>query len=295
MSNIFNKSSDPQPISIIIQAPPKTGKTTLAMSLDSATWNNFPPKEPTQLKDVLVLNYDYEGYVGLQSLNMECEVVDFRKLLTPWSKEEEAIPEKERRPFFQNIVQAHTFAFPAIQKKVREGAIKYIVVDTLSSMAQLIEECCPSSMGSGVDWMKAPMVHLGWLKQLKSLNVHLIFLSHIKAIAAMSFGKEDANTALTKAKLEASGITDLEGVGLGMLVSGDKVRAVYTGSASGIFELRDKWETPPGGKKRLVRNLHLQKSNSDISNRFQAYLDDVEEPNLHKLFVKAKIIKGEVK
>lgn len=289
--SIFSKATDPQPISVIIQAPPKVGKTTLAMSLDSVTKNNFPPKEKVFLKECLILNYDYEGTVGLGSLNMDCAVVDYRRMLTPHTQEEASLPKEQQRPVFENIVQAHTFTFPQIKKEVQKGAIKYLVIDTLSSLAHLIEECCPSSMGSGVDWMKAPMVHMGWMKQLKSLGVHLVYLTHIKAIAPMTFGKENDATAITKAKLDAAGLSDLEGTPLGMMVSGDKVRYVYISSVSGIFELRDKWVTPPGGKKALVRSLHLQKSNSDINNRFQAYLNDIEEPNLYNIFVKAKILK----
>lgn len=153
----------------LIHGPSGSGKTRVAATA-SAQFQLRPTAERNsliELTDLVWLQFDKDGIQTLQSLGLEPYYCDFSQM-----------PTADRMATW---VVAVTSKLEEVKKLIVEKDIKYVVVDTISALAEYLE-CClvPTAKDPRQGFYAAQNTMRALLLSLRQLPCRQIWLSHSK-------------------------------------------------------------------------------------------------------------------
>lgn len=270
MPNLNTKTEGKEyPVSVIY-SPSGGGKTRL-VGTASEFYKERPLKERNgmiELKDLLMFQFDKDGIQTLQSLGMEPFYYDFSQ--TPG-------PEKMVQwlaDLFMKIDQA--------KKVIIDNNIKFVVIDTLSSLATYIESC---EVPMAKDPRQGYFAAQGKVRQivlaLSQLPCQQIWLCHSKSI--FSAAETEENKMKKEASLPGEFKIDLD------LTTG--MAKALRRHFSSVFFLDADMKT---GKRELVTD---EKNTLGVytKNRYPDLLSPREPANLRSLFGKIEAFEQQLK
>lgn len=151
---------------VILHGPPKHGKTFMAMTAsEKFPAEGYPAKDMTVLDDLLILQCDKEGTVGLGAYNISVPTIDMGDL-----------GDTAMLEFM------FTKALPAAQASVREGRTKKVVIDITPFDAAIIGSLEEQGVNRDAQfWGQVAAKHAQLFRSLKALGVPIICIAHSKA------------------------------------------------------------------------------------------------------------------
>jgi len=247
----------------MVYGAPKHGKTVLAATI-SEKFPDKPGKERVVLDDVLYLQCDTNGIESLLGLQIVPYVIDL------------AVTETDYLKYKQIVMNAMKEAVAAVKSQ----GIKYIVIDTLSTldatMTALLSKVKDGQQLYGQ--LYADMREI--FNTLKSAPASVIALAHVKV--AHSLIGDSASTTQRKMASELPGAVDFT-----PQITG-KAADLYKGACSGLFALRTIQAKGKPPERKIITNTYL---GYEAGHRFQG-LDVEEEAHLGKLLTKANTHRG---
>lgn len=261
MPNLNEKTSAKKYPITVVYGPSGSGKTRL-VGTSSVHYKERALKDRTSmidLTDVLVLQFDKDGIQTLQSLGMEPLYYDFSNL-----------------PPAEKVMTWVAGLFATIEnakKVIAERNIKYVVVDTLSSLTTYLESCMvPAAKDPRQGYFAAQNVTRSIVLALGQLPCPQVWLSHSKNI--VSAVETEEGKARKEASLPGEFKTDLA-LTYGMIIA---LRRHF----SNVFFLDSDVKT---GKRELITD---EKNGLGVyvKNRYPDLFSSREPANLRMLFEK---------
>jgi hypothetical protein len=270
---------------IVLHGQFGAGKSTTAASVSKYFPDPLPTKKESKvkydLKDVLWISFDRGGTHGFRERGINVPVFDIHKFRSDrelWKSAGYA-----QQP---NIFQAAEKAAKEAAKLVEAGEVKWVVVDTVSSMdSELVtyyEQHAPQGRGGTTDtwavYRSLLQAHKLFHDQITLLPCGIIFCCH-----SMSAGDDSQLTPDQKAKKLSLTMPGMPGI----------IPAI-TGKGAGVYKAHADVQlyihaSPKiGAKGQLERWAYPVKSDQggEAKNRFELSLEPKEEPNLRKILGK---------
>lgn len=250
----------------IIHGPPGSGKTFLAATASQYWPEEVPPASPVELKDMLWLGADAGATAGFQELRISLpdRYLDIGTMLAA-----------------EGANRGIKYAIEAVNHILSENSeIENIVVDTLSTVDKLFnvyfDGTCPTNKDGIKDtramYGNMKTAHTRFHSRLRGTGKRIIYLAHSKALRDTD-DTEQANNRKAALPVGVNDIIpDITGSGKNVYINDASIEMVLLATRKGKEFKRIVY--PMGAKGFSGKS------------RFQASLDEQEEPNLRKIFNK---------
>jgi hypothetical protein len=272
---------------ITLHAPPGTGKTVTACSIDPSFPDVLPAEKTVDLDQIAYFGFDDNALEGVFDLNLN---VPLSWSLSEWmwdgGYKEARNPNtgESTAKFNRDITQAMTHVVNLAYTAVREAGVTACVFDSMSWADKLMRAKFAEMEAAGrfktpkgkidpfAKWNAQLNAHTKFYRALSPLPCHLIFVCHSQA-------DNEEDTAKKRAS-KIPGIYDITPAITGKAIE------VYTGNVS--MEAVPGISVDPKTKKETYTLMPKGGKQFRGKCRWKHALNDVEPANLTKLIAKVK-------
>jgi hypothetical protein len=212
---------------LMLLGPPKNGKTVCAATVSSLCPKELPAPQKTYLKDTVWIQFDTNGIESLRHLNLIPYVIDLSRVVE-----------------YGMLKRKLTETIKEIKEQAEKGAIKNVVIDTISTMDTVmlshLRKIYPDIKLQGLMYNTLLGLHMDFAMQLKSLPVTTVIIAHTKVTMGMGDAQDMA------ARKKSAGLPG--GGDIVAEISG-KAANHYKGASDCIWPVLKK---SVGGKEKFV-------------------------------------------